>query len=407
MNYWFYLEPYSFIFQEDKKFVIYNTLNSTYIVCPDHLPVYEMMVRLNDATNGYCVLLGEHELMDSILKTFITEVQDSFSGDLVECFDKEKKPFLFKPALYLNSDIRRKQENDITFFGERIMQNLNEVTLYLSTSCELECEGCGKYHKQMVHCHNNQDDMLSIDDYLTMLNDLHLNGVNKVNFSGGNLLRNQIFLNMLPNLYDYKFKKVFYIEYKHLSPDYSELFAIPLSELVVLVHPDDVQKTLIQEMYAFREYHLRWDFIVSDDADIEKIEELDIPDFCRISIQPYYNGANPDFFREHVFYNLQDIIAEPLDRQTIFRRQVLNENFFGKLTVMPSGDVYSNLNFPVLGNLCQHSLKELVYKELSESKAWLRVRNEKPCKDCMNKCLCPSISNYEIVLNRENMCLEK
>lgn len=408
MNYWFYLEPYSFIFQEDRQFVIYNTLNSAYITCPEHLSVYEIMAQLNDAANGYCVFLTENELTDSVLKEFIKQVRDSFSGDLVECCDKEKKPFIFKPALYLNSDIRRKQENDTTFFGERIMQNLNEVTLYLLDSCELGCEGCGQYYRQMVHCYREQKKEMNSVDYLDILNDLHINGIDKVNISGGNLLQNPMFQDILPNLSGYSFKKVFYIESRHLLPQYMDLFAVPMSEMVVLIHSEDIGEELLDKMNLFKQCNIQWRFIVSDEADMDKIEELNVPDSCQTCIYPYYDGSNLDFFKEYVFYSLQDIIADPLDRQTIFRRQALNDNFFGKLTIFPSGEVHSNANFPSLGNIQELSLKELVYKELTEGYSWLKVRgNEKPCSQCINKYLCPSISNYELVIGRNNLCKVK
>lgn len=408
MNYWFYLEPYSFIFQEDRQFVIYNTLNSAYITCPEYLPVYEIMVQLNDAANGYCVFLNENELADSVLKEFIIQVRNSFSGDLVECCNKEKKPFLFKPALYLNSDIRRKQESDMTFFGERIMQNLNEVTLYLPNSCELKCEGCGQYHKQMVHCYREEKKGMNSVDYLKILSDLHINGVNKVNISGGSLLQNPIFQDILPNLSDYGFKKVFYVESRHLLPQYMDLFAIPMSEMIVLIHAEDIGKRLIDNMILFKECGIQWRFLVSSEADMDKIEELDVPVSCHICIYPYYDGTNLDFFEKYVFYSLQDVLAEPLDKQTIFRRQALNENFFGKLTLCPSGEVYSNVNFPSLGNIQNMSLKELVYKELTEGYSWLKVRgSETPCSQCINKHLCPSISNYELVIGRSNLCKVK
>lgn len=105
------------------------------------------------------------------------------------------------------------------------------------------------------------------------------------------------------------------------------------------------------------------------------------------------------------FSDLEDILAVPIDRKTIFRHKVLNDNFFGKLTVFPSGEVFANVNCPALGNIQESSLKELVYKELTEQDVWLRVRSkEKPCKQCINKDLCPSISNYELVIGKNNLC---
>lgn len=52
----------------------------------------------------------------------------------------------------------------------------------------------------------------------------------------------------------------------------------------------------------------------------------------------------------------------------------MNDNFFGKLTIYPSGEVYANVNCSVLGNIQDSSLKELLYKEITEGNAWLRIR---------------------------------
>lgn len=77
----------------------------------------------------------------------------------------------------------------------------------------------------------------------------------------------------------------------------------------------------------------------------------------------------------------------------------------GKLTIYPSGEVYANVNCSVLGNIQDSSLKELLYKEITEGNAWLRIRgNEKPCNQCVNRDLCPSISNYELVIGKNNLC---
>ena len=61
--------------------------------------------------------------------------------------------------------------------------------------------------------------------------------------------------------------------------------------------------------------------------------------------------------------------------------------------------------FMIIGNIQKSSLKELVYKELTELETWLKVRSkETPCKQCINKDLCPSISNYELVIGKNNLC---
>ena len=97
-------------------------------------------------------------------------------------------------------------------------------------------------------------------------------------------------------------------------------------------------------------------------------------------------------------------MLNPIGKQQIFTRQVMNENFFGKLTIMPNGDVYANVNVKVLGNLKSNSLNELVYKEMSQKESWFLKRENQPCCDCVYKLLCPSPSNYELAIGKMNLC---
>ena len=85
----------------------------------------------------------------------------------------------------------------------------------------------------------------------------------------------------------------------------------------------------------------------------------------------------------------------------------MNENFFGKLTIVPSGEVYANVNCKPIGVYPQDSLKKLVFEELVHSTAWFRLRDKQPCSGCANKYLCPSVSNYELVTGKDNFCFVK
>lgn len=105
-----------------------------------------------------------------------------------------------------------------------------------------------------------------------------------------------------------------------------------------------------------------------------------------------------------MFNRLEDIISDPIDKLCIFRRQTLNENFFGKFVIYPSGDVYANVNCARVGNVLHHTLGELVYKEMVTPTAWFMTRDRDACQNCVNKSLCPSVSNYELVTGIMNMC---
>ena len=82
--------------------------------------------------------------------------------------------------------------------------------------------------------------------------------------------------------------------------------------------------------------------------------------------------------------------------QRIFE-EIIEDLNYQKLSWQEAG--IQNTNFE------KSSLKELVYKELTELETWLKVRSkETPCKQCINKDLCPSISNYELVIGKNNLC---
>ena len=131
------------------------------------------------------------------------------------------------------------------------------------------------------------------------------------------------------------------------------------------------------------------------------IEEYQIDKY---QFNPIYTGYNIDFFKENVFLKKSDILSTSMSIKDFFIKQMINNNDFGKINIMPNGDVHSNINYPALGNICTHSIFELIQKEIEEGKSWLRVRNQEPCNACIYQWLCPSPSDYEIMIGQTNLC---
>ena len=71
---------------------------------------------------------------------------------------------------------------------------------------------------------------------------------------------------------------------------------------------------------------------------------------------------------------------------------------------MPNGDVYANLNHPLLGNIYVDSILEIVHREIDKGLSWFRIRNQGPCNGCVYQWLCPSPSNYEMEIGKSNLC---
>jgi len=84
----------------------------------------------------------------------------------------------------------------------------------------------------------------------------------------------------------------------------------------------------------------------------------------------------------------------------------INMDNFGKLTILPNGDVHANVMTSSLGNLGKQSIYECIFNEMKNGKNWFRLRKHvMPCKRCVFELLCPPLSNYNRALKRNNMCV--
>lgn len=402
--YRFYLEPYTFIFREEEEVLIYNTLNAKSIYQKGNPHILKVAEDLQNLENGYCTEISEEELKDATLLRFVNNVKTTFSGDLIPLKEVPSKPFIFPPKLRLYADIAQLREA-FAFVGKEILKNINEVTIYLACDCGQCCKGCRDYNKQLPHCSLfPSSSSLSFEEYKILLQEVNAGGIAKVNFSGGDLLKYNQLNELLTLLPTYDFKKTFYVESKNLTPEYHKFICDDLSSLAVFIHPPYDQEALISLREEFQNCNVEWTFIVETDEDLKELEAMSVDDKPDVNITPFYNTRNITFFEKNVFCSLDDIFSRPIDKRTIFRRQVVNENFFGKLYILPSGDVYTNLNVKLTGNIREKPLGEIAFMELETPQAWTMIRDKGPCKTCVNKYLCPSPSDYESVINKPNLC---
>lgn len=399
-NYLFYLEPYVFLFRNDSDFLIYNTLNSAHIEVSHICEITWLLNFLNDPVNGYSMFLQEKDILNPYVKQLIKDVKTSFSGDCVLFEEGKNKPFIFKPILFLNNDILRKNSNDRDYDGDKVLKNLDEITLFLPTQCNLDCSHCGKYHKQFLHCYRQNGETLSREEYEKLFDDIYFSGVSKINLIG-----DQSALEYANDLLGLELNIHIHIPYKKCD-DVFMRNALDLGiNLIINIHSEDMDTMISEFISKYRDPKIEYQFIISDKEDLMKINTLLNMSSINSSILPFYTGENISFFEECVYTNLEDIFSEPIDRKTIFRRQVLNENFFGKLYIDAKGDVYSNMNGQPIGNIKDKKLKELVYMEIkSESPIWLKTRDQTTCSQCLYRYLCPSLSNYELAIGKPNLC---
>jgi pseudo-rSAM protein len=250
---------------------------------------------------------------------------------------------------------------------------------------------------------------LPLEVIMKMISELSNSGLQLINIIGGNILDYPAFdplcdyLRSIPQLKRYHLHYIDGIN----NPERLKMLLENSDRVNLWVTFPLDEETFNQAALLDREKeNIKLTFAIGNESEICKSEDVARRHRLKnISMQPFYNGKNLEFFRECVFFDRKDLEEVRPTQREITVGMTVNENFFGKLTLMSNGDIYSNLNSPKLGNVKRNSIPDAIYKEMYRRKDWLRSRaSVSPCRQCLYNVLCPAISNYELVLRRNNLC---
>lgn len=399
-----YLEPYTFIFSGIKEKVIYNTINSSYIhIQRDKSPIiYELIEHLENPDNGYCQFLDEEIFQKDEVINFIRTLKQTFSGGISN--HSASKPFIMSPICKVYNSTNNLLKEDGSYDGRKILKNLNEVFIYLSKGDKRHIETNKEYPKFLQFPANTYFDVNEMREYelFNLLSALSAIRVPKVTFLNLNTFQkfSQLF-NLISNC---SFKKVFILSERdniyHFYKENNIQYIIDIENS----YSKEELKNLIK---SFPEPNIKFRKSIESKAEFNMYSDLLITYMDKLELIPYYNGYNIKFFSNNIFNSLQDILSNNNKKIDLYRRKILNDYFFGKLFILPNGETYSNLNGKSLGNIINSNLSEIVYKEIVDGKYWFMTRDKVSiCSQCVNRVLCPSISNYELVSNINNMCFQ-
>jgi pseudo-rSAM protein len=378
-KYWLYLESYTFIFKGDDKTVLYNTLNSAYIECPSNDLIMYAIDSLFNSEN-YCIKISSEEYNDPEFYNFINIIRESFSGDCIPCNETANKPFIFKPILRLNDNFHKLESEDRIIEGHNILYYLNELSLYITDLCTLQCHHCADYNKQVLFCRKgNASADFPFKELDKILLHLSTSNIAKINFLGGNIFQYKYMQELINTIGEYRFKSHFFTHIEHINKHSVEIIKKILAKkgsFTILI--PTITTDISLKKYIDNE-NIEYTLMVDSEESLSKaINIVTTNPLAKINIRPFFNGSNMAFFKENVFMDLNDLLSSPISKKSIFRHQVLNENFFGKMIIMPNGETYSNINHNSLGNAFDDilSINKLVYTsnpQLSSSASFLRL----------------------------------
>ena len=403
---WFYLEPYTFISEDFEYFFFYNTNSQRGMSFQKDKNISEIVKELQNPDKLYSVRIDVRDLEDEHLYNFVRTIQTSEFGDIIE--GELPKPLIMPPTLNLQYSVERLKKHN-TSISDNILSYLHEVAIFINGECLLNCEGCQNEFKQHLCC-TKSENILDLTLLKNFLFTISYTGAS-ITILGGNIFRYAELRELLNILRRVNSMHTFITNWRNIpeNPEVLNLLSHELFRLKIVInkmYQVDFMVALARKIKRNNIAQL-WEVSITSISEYEKAEILSqqLANLnINVNIKPIYNGENRSFFERYIYIDEEDIDKMELDRQGVFSLQELNTNDFGKITILSDGKVYANVNKEPIGDI-KDSIGEMLCKELESGISWRRTRYKtEPCDQCRFKLICPSPSNYELVMGKTNLC---
>lgn len=402
MNYWFYLETYTYLSSDEYNVLLYNTLSGkSFRIEAGH--VLGKLLKEYEGGDRKCLELTDDDLVADGVMSYIFSIRNLFMGDLIEK-RTDVPPFIFPFKLDFKLDSAKRLRFDYSK-DKRQLTYLKEVSFFPFLFDRVGDLSVDPYFYSLSGIFNETEfaDNLHFIEEFIKVNPLFLNlPDNVLDYPAlmeglGNMLNPQVTTTI--NLhYSDRYSNDILLKAQNagykLNLYVDDAFPSSLSMLDIWIQ---------QIKYCSLDCVIKF-LIPSEESLVLAESRMENEAVENYQIVPYYNGDNIEFFKQFIYLDEEDILSARLDKQAIFRNQVLNSYDFGKINIFSDGDIYANLNFEKLGNVGVDSIADIICEELTSGKSWLRVRSEKPCCDCLYQWLCPSPSNYELAIGKTDLC---
>ena len=396
-NNWFTLNSDTFLWLKDSVGLVYNAENKRQFIFYVSDKIKKICLQLLEVDNLYTVGFSDELINDNEINQWINSLIAIQAGYLSLGIESDKRPVSLKPILKVQDDKKYYEEQHKLGFKGKILQNLHELTIYMNGSEY----GSDEYFKQTIYPIRSKlvlDD-LKVRSFIKNSRNFFLSNINLV----GNPVSYLGFERLISDIIEFNIQCTIYIMLNDVRDNIQKLKKIEWSDNIRFNILIDVSFDILCLQDLPFQYTMT--FLVFSESDFIQFSNL-LDNFSKthdFRFIPLYNKENLSFFESNVFVEKEEMDKIDLSKNEIFIRQAFNIEDFGKLTVLPDGNVYANVNMIPLGTIDDSSYS-IVYKEFISGQSWFRLRDQVPCDNCIYQWLCPSPSNYEIVLDRLNLC---
>lgn len=391
-TYWFALHPHCFLWVKETEGLIYNTENHSQIKFANQGEVGEIAVQLTLPENLYCVKLTQEQIEREEVDRWLREVEIKDCGVLVEDNETNRRPLSLPPVLKVQDEVDYYRWEHKQGIDGNVLDNLHRLVFCFNGSRG----GNDSFGRQFLYPMASCGVSLPHEDILRFARNARLSPFLSEIVLVGDPFGDEAFPGLCERLQEICPVQVSCTQADAAaSPQQAEELAEKV-ELNIAVTDFDRVDTLPHKASLT--------LVITSEADYEKAVACEEKGFFgKVTFAPAYTGTNLPFFEKFLYVNEEDIREFALSKRNVFVRQKVNVHDFGKLTVMPDGQVYANLHVPAIGHVTEPP-HAIVYRELTEGHSWLRVRDMEPCCRCVYQWLCPSPSNYEKVLDKTDLC---
>lgn len=251
---------------------------------------------------------------------------------------------------------------------------------------------------------------LKIDHIKRLIQEVKYCSLVNLNILGGDIFRYPKLERLVTLTTALQTQKNYYLHYLNAYANRNRLKSLAASDSrlkILVTFPARKEKLKLAIDAAVQSnLHFTLCFIIQGKKEFEEAEALvELFQVNKVEFFAFYNSSNTDFFKKNIYVDREDIGENRPTLKDIYTMGVVNSLDFGHLVILPNSRIYANVNKPSLGLMGKHSIYEIVLKEMKCGKSWHRIRkNVLPCKRCTFEMLCPPISNYNIIIGKNNLC---
>ncbi|EXY58910.1 TIGR04150 pseudo-rSAM protein, partial [Bacteroides fragilis] len=348
-------------------------------------------------------ILSDENLQTQTVSFWVNRLRETFNGDILPFSDGSVPPAIFPPFINNQRDFERLNTYEWVEKDNQVMNYLEEIYLYLN-GCEEEDDSIWKQIPSYL-CSDKEMDSRKLLQWLDGCIDKQ---ISQVYLLGGDVLMYKD-LNEIWGMLEQKSMSIqLYYRYDLFTENHKKLLNATIGQLTFVVpmwkFDEELFSSLSRTVEGI-EQNKRWLFLITSDNEYELAEQL-VSKYSleSRSIRPVYKEDNLSFFKDAVYLEETDICNTCLEKRDFYVSQKINKNDFGRLTVLPDDKIYANVNHAEIGVMEKDTIASVLYKEMTEGHSWLRIRDQKPCCDCIYQWLCPSPSNYELAIGKPNLC---